>query len=180
MDMKEARTLLSNEGVKDGDILLGLSPGAIFGPAKRWPPDRFAQIGDWAIERWNAKILIFGSKQEKIICDTVSNTMNHTAINLCGKTDLGKAMALIKSCDLFLSNDSGLMHIAGALKTPLVAIFGSTNPKATGPVGSKSIIVRHDIKCAPCLKPVCPKEFHCMLEISAEEVWNELANLKNN
>lgn len=179
-DMEEAHKLLNNEGVKDGDTLLGLSPGAIFGPAKRWPSDRFAQIGDWAIERWNARVVILGSEREKDICDTVSDIMKNPAINLCGKTDLGKAMALIKNCDLFLTNDSGLMHVAGALKIPLVAVFGSTNPKATGPGGPRSIIVKHNLECAPCLKPVCPTDFRCMLEISVEEVWNELENLKRN
>jgi heptosyltransferase-2 len=181
-NMRKARKLLRDEGVKDGDLVVGLSPGAIFGPAKRWPPDRFAQIGDWAIERWNARIIILGSEREKDICDRVSETMNHPSINLCGKTGLGTAMALIKNCDLFLSNDSGLMHVAGALKIPLVAIFGSTNPKATGPggSGSRSIIVRHDMECAPCLKPFCPKDFRCMLEIGTEEVWNNLENLKRN
>lgn len=177
-DMEEARILLHDKGVRDGDIILGLSPGAIYGPAKRWPPDRFAQIGDLAIERWNAKIIILGSEREKDICDTVSDTMNHPAINLCGKTGLGQAMALINNCNLFLTNDSGLMHVAGALKIPLVAIFGSTNPKATGPSGPGSIIIKHDIECAPCLKPLCPTDFRCMLEISTEEVLNNLEILK--
>ena len=104
--------------------------------------------------------------------------MKYPAINLSGKTELGEAVAVIKRCDLFLSNDSGLMHVAAALKVPLVAVFGSTDHVATGPRGSEAIIVSHEIDCAPCLKPVCPTDFHCMLDIDPDEVWGALEKLK--
>lgn len=171
-------SFLSEGGVAKDDFLLGLSPGAIYGPAKRWPPDRFAALADMTIERWGAKVIIFGSQAEKDICANVSGNMIHSSIDLSGKTELGEAMALIKRCNIFVSNDSGLMHIASALNVPLVAIFGSTDPLATGPKGSKIKIIRHQVNCSPCLQPKCPTDYRCMLSILPEDVWNEMSNLK--
>ena len=176
---EKARPLLSENGVEQDDFILGMSPGAIYGPAKRWPPERFAVIGDMAVDRWGAKVMIFGSSQEKDICASVSTAMNHPSINLCGGTELGELIALIRKCNLFVTNDSGLMHIASALKVPLVAVFGSTNPVATGPRGPGSRIVLHQADCAPCMRPECSRDFKCMLSIEPEDVWNELLTLKN-
>jgi len=164
--------------MKEGDFLLGLSPGAIFGPAKRWPAERFAAIGDWSVERWGAKVLVLGSKAEKDICMTVCKSMKHPSVNLCGTTTLGEAMALIKSCHFFVSNDSGLMHVAAALDVPMVAIFGSTNPDATGPRSRKARIVRRQTDCSPCLKPDCPVGYHCLQAIEPDDVWNEMVILR--
>jgi heptosyltransferase-2 len=176
---EKALPLLSENGVEQGDFLLGISPGAIYGPAKRWPPERFASIGDMSVDRWGAKVIIFGSGQEREICDRVSTSMHHPSINLCGDTQLGELIALIRRCNLFVSNDSGLMHVASALNVPMVAIFGSTNPAATGPRGPRSRIVRHQVDCAPCMRPECPRDFQCMLGIEPEDVWNELLSFKN-
>jgi heptosyltransferase-2 len=176
----KAGILMEKMGIKEEDTVFGLSPGAIFGPAKRWPAERFASIGDMACEEWNAKVIIMGSSREREICDKVSEKMKHGSINLCGETGLGEAMGIIERCNIFLTNDSGLMHVAGALKVPLVAIFGSTNPLATGPKGSSSITIWHDVECSPCLKQECPTDFHCMLDIEPGEVWTALNELKNN
>ena len=176
--IKKARDLMASNGINKGDFILGLSPGAIFGGAKRWPPDRFAMIGDWAAERWGAKVMIFGSGKETDISNRLSTAMNHSPVNFCGRTSLSEAMGLIRECDLFVTNDSGLMHIAAALNVPTVAIFGSTDPVATGPRGAMTTIVKHNIKCAPCLKPECPTDFRCMLSIKPGEVWNEMEALR--
>jgi len=172
------RSILLSKGIQQDDLLVGLSPGAIYGPAKRWPPERFATIGDWAIERWGAKVIVLGSQREQDICKSLSQTMKHTPVDVCGRTTLGEAMALIKRCHFFVTNDSGLMHVAAALGRPMVAIFGSTDPDATGPINQKAKIVKHDIECAPCLEPKCPLDFHCMLEIEPSEVWHEMEILK--
>ena len=87
-------------------------------------------------------------------------------------------MALIERCHFFVTNDSGLMHVAAALDRPMIAIFGSTDPTATGPRSEKARIVKHDVACAPCLKPKCPTDFRCMFEIEPEEVWKEMEILK--
>jgi heptosyltransferase-2 len=177
-DKKTIQSLLSSERIGEDHFLLGLSPGAVFGPAKRWPTERFATIGDWAFESWGAKALLVGSEEEKDICLAVSRSMKHMPLNLCARTTLGEAMALIERCQFFVTNDSGLMHIASALNVPMVAIFGSTDPVATGPRSEKAKIVRHPVDCAPCLKPECPDDYRCMLSIEPDEVWNEMEILR--
>ncbi len=177
-DMETIRSLLLSKGIGEDDFLLGLSPGAIFGPAKRWPAERFAFIGDWASERWGAKVLVLGSERERDICMVVCKSMKHAMLNLCGMTTIGEAMALIKRCRFFVTNDSGLMHIAAALNVPMVAIFGSTDPVTTGPRSRKARIVKHQIDCSPCLRPECPTDYRCMLDIEPEEVWKEMEILK--
>lgn len=177
-DKDLADRILGTEGIKERDPLVGLSPGAIFGGAKRWPPDRFAEIGDRAVEEWGAKILIFGSGKEKEICSHVCSSMGHQSLNLCGRTSLNVVMGLISRCLFFATNDSGLMHIAAALSVPTVAIFGPTDHVATGPRGPKTRIVKHEIECAPCLKPECPTDHRCMLSIGSDEVWETMERLR--
>jgi heptosyltransferase-2 len=170
--------MLSSYGVANHHVIVGFNPGATYGSAKRWPEERFATIGDWAAERWNARVMLFGSSRERDIGFRISQNMHHTPINLCGLTTLGLAMALIKRCNFFLSNDSGLMHIAAAFQVPMVAIFGPTNHVATGPMSKNAAIVRHDFDCSPCLKETCPLDHRCMLSIEPDEVWEEMVRLK--
>ena len=177
-DKEAADKILDSEGIQTGDFLMGLSPGAIFGGAKRWPADRFAEIGDRAVKEWGARVLIFGSGKEAAICDRVSGSMGSRALNLCGRTSLNVAIGLISRCSFFTTNDSGLMHIAAALNVPTVAIFGPTDPVATGPQGPKTRIVRHETACAPCLKPECSEDHACMLGIRAAEVWEAIEKLR--
>jgi len=177
-DVESIGSILLSKGIQQDDLLVGLSPGAIYGPAKRWPPERFATIGDWAIERWGAKVIVLGSQGEQDICKSLSQSMKHTPMDFSGRTTLGEAMALIKRCHFFITNDSGLMHVASALGRPMVAIFGSTDSNATGPRSEKARVVKHDIACAPCLKPKCPTDFRCMLEIEPSEIWREMEILK--
>jgi heptosyltransferase-2 len=101
----------------------------------------------------------------------VGKNARHPLIDIAGKTNLKEAIALIARCRLFVSNDSGLMHVAGALGIPTIAIFGSTNPVTTSPAGVKSIVIHRAVECSPCLKPVCPTDFRCMDLISVEEVY---------
>ncbi|MBW1703767.1 MAG: lipopolysaccharide heptosyltransferase II [Deltaproteobacteria bacterium] len=176
--IEDARRLMDSNGIKKDDFLIGLSPGAIFGEAKRWPSKRFARIGDWAVERWGARVVVMGSEKEMDICRGLSDFMANRPINLCGRTSLGEAMGVISQCRFFVTNDSGLMHMAAALNVPTVAVFGSTDPVATGPRGPNTRIVKHDIECAPCLKPTCPEDFRCMLSIEPEEVWDEMEDLR--
>jgi len=178
-DQAAIRSLLSSKGIGQDHFLLGLSPGAVFGPAKRWPAERFAVIGDWACDRWGAKIVVMGSQGEMDICSAVSESMKHNPVNLCGRTTLGEAMALIERCQFFVTNDSGLMHIAAALNVPMVVIFGSTDPVATGPRSEKARIVQEPVDCAPCLKPKCPTDYRCMLGIEPDEVWREMESLRD-
>ena len=162
----QAVGILKSNGVDPRDFIVGLSPGAVFGNAKRWPPNRFAEIGDRVVRRWGAKIVVFGSGGEREICDAVCETMRYGALNLCGKTTLKAVMGVMALCRFFVTNDSGLMHMASALGLPTVAVFGSTDHVATGPRGPKTRIVRRPVSCAPCLKQECPTDHRCMLRIS--------------
>lgn len=177
-DIGKAENLMQQQGISKNDFVLGISPGAIFGNAKRWPFERFAKISDWASEKWGAKVIILGSRKEKDIGNKIAGIMRNKAADFCGTTSLGEAMGLIALCGFFVTNDSGLMHVAAALGIPTLAIFGSTDHVATGPRGSKTKIIRHDIACSPCLKPECPIDFKCMLSIEPEEVWNEMEKLR--
>jgi heptosyltransferase II len=172
-----AEGLLKTFGITDADLLVGLSPGAVYGPAKRWPAERFAAVGDRAVETWGAKVLVVGSGGEKGICDAVTHAMKAPAVNLCGATNLAEAVGVIQRCRAFVTNDSGLMHVAAALDVPLVAIFGSTDPEATGPRSPKARVIRHSMGCAPCLKPECTRDYACLQSIEPEEVWRELETL---
>ncbi len=178
-DRKVIHSLLSSKGIGQDHLLLGLSPGAVYGPAKRWPAERFAAVGDWAADRWGAKIVVMGSQGEMDICEAVGHSMKHDPVNLCGRTRLGEAMALIERCQFFVTNDSGLMHIGAALDVPMVALFGSTDPVATGPRSRMARIVQKPVECAPCLKPECPTDYRCMLGIEPGDVCRELQGLRD-
>jgi heptosyltransferase-2 len=172
------RSLLSSIGIEDQDLVVGLSPGAAYGPAKRWPVERFAAIGDRAIREWGAKVVVIGTEKEKELGETLISAVAPGAVNFCGMTGLGDALALIQRCQLFVSNDSGLMHVAAALKVPTVAIFGSTDSVATGPRGKNARIVKQDMECSPCLKPECPVGYRCLLAVQPEDVWRTMEKLR--
>jgi heptosyltransferase-2 len=172
------RSLLSSRGIEDQDLVVGLSPGAAYGPAKRWPVERFAAIGDRAIREWGAKVVVIGTEQEKAFGETLISATTPGAVNFCGMTGLGDALALIKRCRLFVSNDSGLMHVAAALKVPTVAVFGSTDSVATGPRGKNARVVKQDMECSPCLKPECSAGYRCLLAVRPEDVWREMEKLR--
>lgn len=171
-------SLLARHGIAESDPIVGLGPGAVFGPAKRWPVDRFAAIADWVIEQWGAKIVLVGSAQDRTTGLDLTRAMKHEAADLCGKTALGEALALIRRCRFFVSNDSGLMHVAAALGVPTAAVFGSTDPAATGPRGKWTRIVKQDLPCAPCLKPSCREGYPCLRSIEPDAVWEAMESLR--
>ena len=177
-DKKAIQSVLAAAGIGRDHVLVGLSPGAVFGPAKQWPAERFAAIGDWAAQRWGAKAVVMGSEGDQDICTEVNELMKHGSLNLCAQTTLGEVMALIERCHYFVTNDSGLMHIGAALHVPMVAVFGSTDPIATGPRSRNARVVRHSVDCAPCLKPECSSDYRCMLSIEPDEVWREMEYLR--
>jgi len=176
-DRARAEEILFGYGVEKGETVIGMAPGAAYGPAKMWLPDRFAALADRLIDRHNAPVLLFGSAGDRAQTDRIEGQAKGKLINLAGATDLMGAVALIARCNLFISNDSGLMHLAGALGVPLVAIFGSTNPATTSPVGEKSVIVHKNVSCSPCLKKTCPTDFRCMKLIEVDDVYEEAKRL---
>jgi len=163
--------------IDDDAILVGIAPGAAYGPAKRWFPERFAAVAERIRREYGAAVLLFGSAGDAEQADTVCRSTAAPLINLAGKTSLHEAYSLIGACDLYISNDSGLMHLAGALNIPLVAIFGSTNHVTTAPAGEHSVIVRKDVPCSPCLKKTCPTDFRCMDLITVDDVHKKAREL---
>ncbi|NOX97230.1 MAG: lipopolysaccharide heptosyltransferase II [Nitrospirae bacterium] len=177
---KRAKKLLRKAKVPPDAKLIGLSPGAAFGPAKRWFPDRFAKLGEELQKRYQAKIILFGSSGEKEITDSIEARMDSPGLNLAGQTTLRELGALISRCFLFITNDTGTMHLAAAVKTPLVAIFGSTDPVRTCPLGEKSIVLRKATPCSPCLKKECKrKDYLCMDKITVEDVLRGCQKILN-
>jgi heptosyltransferase II len=166
-----AERLLTQYGLEPNRPLIGIAPGAAYGPAKKWFPERFAAVADRLIDDTGGQAVLFGSAGDRESTTAVAQSARHPLTDIAGKTSLREAIAVIARCNLFLANDSGLMHVAGALGIPTVAVFGSTNPAATSPAGERSVVIRHNVECAPCLKPVCPTDFRCMEMIGVEEVY---------
>jgi heptosyltransferase-2 len=170
---KRAAEILEEHGISRADRLVGINPSATFGPAKQWFPERYAALSDKIHEIFGARILLFGGPGDRELGRKISKMMKYPQVDLSGKTDLGEAIALISMCNLFITNDSGLMHVAAALDIPLIAIFGSTNPVTTGPEGLNSRIVRIPVECSPCLKPKCPRgHLKCMDQIDVDMVFD--------
>jgi heptosyltransferase-2 len=176
---EEAGRRLQALGLQDSSRLVGISPGATYGPAKQWFPERYGALADRVVRNLGASVLIFGNEGDKKVAWQVCQNARAPLIDLTGKTTLGQAMALISRCRLFVTNDSGLMHVAAALGIPVVAIFGSTDPERTAPLGKMCRVVRKPVPCAPCLKPVCPEDRRCMSLISADEVYEEAQKILN-
>jgi len=171
---EEARQILERLGVGEGDLIIGINPGATYGPTKRWFPNRYAALADRLIDNFGAKVLIFGSQNDNNIALQVIKNSKRSLINLTGQTTLTQAKAMISRCRLFITNDSGLMHVASALKVPVVAIFGSTNPETTSPFGERNLVIRKDIPCSPCLKRECEDDYLCMKLIELDEVYEHV------
>lgn len=161
--------------------LIGFNPGAAYGPAKRWPAEKFARLSEiiWR-ELSGAVIVIFGTDADTQAAKIIKDGSNRPEqiLDLTGKTDLATAMAYIDLCDVFVTNDSGLMHVAAALATPLAAIFGSTDHIATGPWCERFRIIRNPMDCSPCKKTICPHgHLQCMESISTKQVFKAVTEL---
>lgn len=178
--------------------ILGINPGATYGSAKRWFPERFAEVANWFVKDTGGSVVLFGGHSEVAIAEEICKYSNklrvtsyereskeyseqnsslvtrHSLLNLAGKTNLRELIALTSECDVFVSNDSGPMHIAYAVKTPLVAIFGSTSPELTGPVGNGNMVIKSDIECSPCFERACKNRNNnmgCMYNVTSEDVF---------
>lgn len=176
-DENKASHLLEDQGIDTHQLLVGMAPGATYGPAKKWFPDRFGALAEMLQEKLGMKTVLFGSASDRETTLNVQKYSKYPLIDLAGKTDLRTAVALMARCILFISNDSGLMHVAGALKLPTIAIFGSTNPLTTAPSGNKNIIIYNKTDCSPCLREVCPTDFRCMESIATLAVYNQAKSM---
>ncbi len=161
--------------------MLGINAGATYGSAKRWYPERFAAVAAHFSNRYN--IIIFGGPNEVEMATEIEENLKKLgiadSINLAGKTTIEELCSNIGGCSLFITNDSGPMHIAAAYQVPTLSIFGSTKHKETSQwMNEKSILVRHEMDCSPCMKRECPLKHHeCMTTITASEVIEAVNNL---
>ena len=153
--------------------VLGINPGATFGSSKRWLPARFAEVAGWFIKETKGSVVIFGGNNEVQIAEEIYKQVPMNKLLLAGKTSLRELISLITECDVFVTNDSGPMHIAYAAGTPLVAIFGSTSAELTGPVGDGCAVVKADLDCSPCFERTCDKDYiRCMFAVTSEDVYS--------
>ena len=167
-EVEAAMELLEKPGLAGGPWV-GLSPGAAYGPAKRWPPERFAALGTLLQEEFGARLVLLGGPEDSGAADQVKEELASPALDLVGQTGLRQALAVLSQMQLLITNDSGLMHAAAALAVPVVAIFGSTDPGATGPFTSRATVLHHPRPCSPCFKRTCDTDYECLTDISVAE-----------
>ena len=154
--------------------ILGLCPGAEFGPAKQWPADKYAQVAQYAADN-GYQVWLFGSGKDKPICEAIKAQISDrqkTELHvLAGETSLIEAVDLLGACQTVVSNDSGLMHVAAAVGCEVIGIYGSTSPDYTPPLSDKVHIVHTDIECRPCFKRECPLgHLKCLKELDSDKV----------
>lgn len=156
-----------------GEVVAGVSPGAAYGGAKRWLPERFAEAAGEIAGALGAGIALFGSAEERELCEQVVGLLRAAGTevrNFAGQTTLAEFIEMAAACRVFLTNDSGGMHIASALGVPTVAVFGATDDEATGPTGPLARVVREPVECSPCLLRECPIDHRCMTRVAARRV----------
>jgi heptosyltransferase II len=153
--------------------VIGVSPGAAYGNAKRWLPERFAQAALEVAGSCGASVAVFGSTGERKLCQLVADMIEQGGVhvsNLAGETALREFIEMAAACRVFLTTDSGAMHIASAAGVPTVAVFGATDDSATGPTGPLARVVREPVECSPCLLRECPIDHRCMTRVTAQQV----------
>jgi lipopolysaccharide heptosyltransferase II len=164
----------------DGGPLVGIAPGAAYGSAKRWLPDRMGAVAARLARDGHAGVVVVGADEDRETVEIVTRTAtaegarSSRVLNLAGKTDLPVLAGVLSRCRAFVSNDSGAMHLAAAVDVPVVAIFGPTREWATSPLPGPSrletAIVRTDVPCRPCMLRTCPIDHRCMTRIAVDDV----------
>ena len=165
--------------------LFGLNPGAEYGPAKRWPIEKFIAAAKEIQQRTNCAWITFGGSGDAALAGQIESAIRHSSFvirNLCGQTSLRELMALLKLCRVLLANDTGPMHVAAALGTPVVVPFGSTSPELPGPGlpgDPRHRLLKSDAPCSPCFRRECPIDFRCMSSIGVERVVDAVLSAQN-
>lgn len=163
--------------------IVGLCPGAEFGPAKRWPEQHYIAVAQQQIES-GKQIWLFGSAKDKETTDAIRNGLSEQAqqhcFNLAGETSLTEALDLLAACNTVVSNDSGLMHVSAAVGCNIVAVYGSTSPNYTPPLTDKLSIIHTDIECRPCFKRECPLgHLKCLVELEPQRAIDAIEQLES-
>ena len=176
-ELVASRKLLVQQGYNVKNVLIGINVGAAYGSAKCWPIERFREVANRLLKDERVSVLFFGDATTAALVREICFGLPKRALNLAGITTLRELVCLIQDCRILLTNDSGPMHIAAALKVPLVALFGSTDERATGPYGQPEAVIHKHPSCSPCFKRECPIDFRCMKEISVDEVVEKVREL---
>jgi heptosyltransferase-2 len=164
-------------GLTTTDVVVGINPGSTYGGAKRWLPERFAEVTERLCRticesrEQQVSVVIFGAKGEERLGHEIAARLPSRSLVLSGATTIRELMAAVKRCAMLLTNDTGPMHIASAFQVPVVAIFGPTDWRTTSPFGSAHAIVRQPVDCAPCLLRECPIDHRCMTRVSVDQVY---------
>jgi heptosyltransferase-2 len=167
----DARVFLEQTGVNASKKIVAFGAGSTNSMAKRWGAEKFAELGSKLAAELNVNIVLLGAKNEKDVSRQVCGLANADIIDLAGATDLSMATAVLSECDLFVSNDMGLAHLAAAVGTKTIVIFGPTNDVTTRPFGDNAVVVRENVECSPCMLRECPIDHRCMTRISADRVF---------
>jgi heptosyltransferase II len=174
----DAEHLWAAQGWGREDLVIGMCPGAAFGPAKRWWPERFAALADRLIASGGFRVVFLGSRDEVQLVEHIRAHMMHQAASFTGQDTLGSFMSLAARCAVVIANDSGSMHIANAVGTPVVAFFGPTDPHRTAPLAAPATILRRDLACSPCFRTTCPYSDHpCMRFIEVDDVYRAVLDI---
>ncbi len=161
-------------GLSGAAGVVALCPGAAFGPAKRWPAEHFGEVAAACLAAGRA-VWIVGTQAERPICGVIAERAPG-AVNLAGRTDLATVIDLLSVADCVVANDSGLMHVAAALGRPVIALFGSTSPDFTPPLGDRAVVLREPQPCSPCFERTCPLgHLRCLVDLSPARVLREIA-----
>src|SRR5262249_12397114 len=165
-----AEDLLVAAGASPRRTRIAVGAGASYGSAKCWPAEKFANALNRFTAEWECEVILFGTAGEAAVSSALVAGLKSKAIDLTGKTDISDLPALLSRCSLFIGNDSGAMHVAGAVGLPIVAIFGPTDPKGTVPVTPRCTVVQQKPYCSPCFLRRCPTDHRCMKLVTPEMV----------
>ncbi len=183
-DATRAKTdaLLATHRVPPDAKLIGLAPGAAYGEAKQWPPDRVAAVVARLVRERGATCLVLGAAHDRVAARAIESWLRAHApdtvsrmIDLAGRTSVSGLVGLTARCDAFVSNDSGAMHVAAAMNRPVIAIFGPTDERSTRPVGDHTVLTAK-VFCRPCMLRDCPIDHRCMKRISVDQVFDAVAS----
>ena len=175
----EARDFLAKRGFDLLRPTVALGPGSTNSMAKRWPAERFSKLADLLVGETRANVILLGGPDDRDAGESIRTLARHEALDLIGKTSLGDAAAILSVCDLMISNDMGLAHLAPAVGTRTIVIFGPTDSETTRPFSDLAEVVRVGVECSPCMLRDCPIDHRCMTRISAEMIFESaLRNLQ--
>jgi heptosyltransferase-2 len=181
IEPENQQAALDKLGLHLNNPMIALCPGAEFGESKRWPEHHYAAVAQQLISQGH-QVWIFGSEKDQLVGDAIVNGLPESAkgmiTNLAGKTSLADAVDLLAYSKAVITNDSGLMHVAAALKRPLIAIYGSTSPDFTPPLSDNVKIARLDLDCSPCFERTCPLGHgHCLTQLMPDRILNAFIEL---